>query len=349
MSRKKSYSLIARNRNTQDLQIIDILGCNKCFLEDIDLFTTSFSNSYELASFLFSLGVVSDRDIDFFIINQKNRKDKKDVNISNVLFSDSKDIKKIANGFKSNNISSCEKDIESIFNSFCYKMEHNQKFYDFVCFGEHHLYSKFVKYFLGNRFQSFYYIKYRDGAWIMKSYYLIRNIYDCYSQYKNCQYPSITEDIYRKLLSQSLIRMADKDYNPRQLTLFEPFSYEEEKSLKTISIIDTLDNLSSYGDFEFLSFLKMCKEKFNISEEFIELLCSYCLNRIYFMDFLENGEDIRFYKDRINMNQKRIIDLLKKNEKLLDSAYNIYLLYNDNKNYQEGEENGFQYCREKKD
>ena len=96
MSKKSMYYLVARNRKTNDFQIIPIAGKYGNSLEEIDLYTTNYSGIQELIQALYSHQVIDEEDMNFFIVSQGNMNGEKKVSYLDLLFGDSAEIRDIA-------------------------------------------------------------------------------------------------------------------------------------------------------------------------------------------------------------------------------------------------------------
>lgn len=203
---KNRYYLVIRDIFTNQFEIIDHFNT----LEEIDLYTISFPNKYELYEDLKNNNTIHDigSNIDPFIVCRG-----KDYSIYEVLYYKNREIKEIANSSLTSHLEEEEK-VKVLVNRFCSRMKQDQVFYNKVILGETSIYPKFVNYFLDTRFISNYSSKYKDGGWVFKSYPLLRNIEESMN-------PTISNKKNRELLKDKLLMMTSKNYNKEQYLLFD--------------------------------------------------------------------------------------------------------------------------------
>jgi len=226
---KNYYYLIARNKASNDFQIIDI-GTK---LEEIDLYTGDYKDKKELMDKLISENKIYSTNTDIYIALPKVEDKKKYIYTLEVLYDCGEDsiIGKAADSsLKGENIVPYA---DNILNNFCHDMKVNSNFFNYVVLGKTNIYKKFTNYFIGRRYDDNYKLKYLDNGWARKSYALIRNIYDATSKfYKFENHTDITEDDVRsrKLIEEKLLMKIGKGINQEQMNLFEIPEFAEENS-----------------------------------------------------------------------------------------------------------------------
>ena len=347
MGKNNTYYFIARNKKTNDFNIVDIGNS----LEDIDLYTINFTGNPQLIKDLKSKGKIVDEDVDIYIVLPKKENNEKNLYYMDILYSDSKNIKNIAEGFKNNKKPATL--VDEVLNNFCYRMQHDSRFFDMIMLGKTNLYPKFVKYFEGRKYDSFYDVKYRDGAWAQRSYPLIRNIYDAFSKSTFFENRNINDEMYRKLIEGKILyKTGNGDYD-NQMDLFDYSEFtkdnisDEDKLLEVVTFISHLDqNIFKKEDNKLVlsrdKFSKIDEDKFN---ELSRLLDRRLITYIYY--YLEHKKiyddpSFRYFNDSYDKlledDQEGMLKLLK-NKNVLDDAYSFIKVYNK---YILGEEYGKQ-------
>ena len=217
MSRKSRYFLIARNRENNQYQILNITDTYGSSLEEIDCYTIDFENEKELLESLQKRGILEGNSYDFYIVHQTNEKKSK-LYTQEVLYSEHHHIRKVSSASKDNHIEQAKDISQAIFYLFCSKMRHDQKFYDMVMYGKTSLYSKFKAYFADRRFLDSSHLQYRENGWYLQNYSIIRGMLEAFYRYEH-DYSKEEND--RELLEDELLIVTDKDYNPNQFSLFD--------------------------------------------------------------------------------------------------------------------------------
>ena len=85
MGKNNTYYFIARNKKTNDFNIVDIGNS----LEDIDLYTINFTGNPQLIKDLKSKGKIVDEDVDIYIVLPKKENNEKNLYYMDILYSDS--------------------------------------------------------------------------------------------------------------------------------------------------------------------------------------------------------------------------------------------------------------------
>ena len=251
MGKKSLYYLVGRDRKSNDFQIIPIDNKWGNSLEEIDLYTTNFSNASELMKALHARELLEKKDVDLFIVSQKEKNGAKTLSFLDLLFKDSYQIREIAKASSKKQIDQCSKSINDILNHFCWKMKFEPRFYSMVMYGDTPIYSKFVNYFVNHKYDDLYSIKYHDGGWVQRSYPLIRNIVDSFHQYdysfgKSQHYA--LDNVYRELLENSLIEVTSEDYDEKQKSIFDitedslTKNYQKKYSIKKRIVLFLMKN-----------------------------------------------------------------------------------------------------------
>ena len=348
MSKENVYYLVARNRLTNDLEMIPVQGKRGCSLEEIDLYTTAFEDSFHLERDLNEKGFPISFS-DFFIVNQGCLYGEKYLQKQEVLYSYHNVVREIAKDSLHHDIEHSSECIDRILDSFAYKMFMNSSLHEQVISGETNIYPKYVKYFyIRPRFHSS--IKYRDGGWARTSYPLIRNIVEAASRKTN-RYDWYSNFMYRDLLDSSLFEMTDSSYDPDQL-LFFTSDEAQEKQRKIISVMQTFEKLSIdtfiveeercvYNPLTFSEYEEGDLEKFQtyLPEELFSLLRILFVQR-YFLEISSEkmiGRYQRSVKNRLN----QIVSYLQNNPEMLEkvSAWcQLYETYNEKAMGKDGRE-----------
>lgn len=341
MAKSTTYFLVARDKSNDTVKFITIAGGWGDTLEDIDLFTTDYASPRKLIEYLQKINEIKSENVDLFIVSRGKNKDNSDINIQEVLYSDSQEIKRIAWGFKDNDFKKCDKDIEKILNNFCYQMESNPDFNDMVIYGQTNIYPKFKKYFIDSKYETVYDLKYKDGAWAKKSYYLLRNIFETFSRYKknNVSEKNIKD---RERVRTELVQKTASEYDENQLCFFDmDFSNDTTIEDKKIEIMDTIDRIDTDTIIGIDDIPAINKDKFIIEnakekEDFSNLLDSDIVCLIAYLKQyqvqMSNNEFFKdYYQDLINACKKNILIGLEDLE-VLNNTYlwcTLYNKYND--------------------
>ena len=223
MNKGNKYFLVAKEIGTDQFEIISINHSWGNKLEEIDLYTINYTDSFSLTKHLIEEGKISTLDNDFYIVQQKKEKSTPRIKTQEVLYKKSEEIREVAKSSIEKGLES-DKNVDAILGKFCYKMKTNQAFYDMVLFGKTNIYRKFSDYFIKRRFQESNQIKYLDGGWAKKSYPLLRNIVEANARFEEYQKTgkwAPREE--RDHIIPKLISMTDKNYDRNQLDLFEYF------------------------------------------------------------------------------------------------------------------------------
>lgn len=358
MSKRNLYYLVARNRKMNDFQIIPVNGKVGNSLEEIDLYTTSYGSALELIHSLQEQGILQGKDIDFFIVSQKHKKGEKQLLFLDLLYKDSAKIREVAEASSQGKLDGSLKCVNDILNHFCWKMKYQPVFYNMVTYGDTQLYPKFVRYFVNQRYGDFYGVKYRDGAWVTKSYPLLRNIMDSFHQYDYAFGRSnhfSLDYVYRDLLEESLLEATTDGYNQKQGNIFEieeASLTNEEKMNQTIEIFKELPTgvfcqeedhvvfnqelFGNYdeGDLELLSSLLGSRLSF-----YVQLLT---FHNYYYQKGLTEVRDVSEQEQAIEEDLNHISSLLESPD-VLEKAFRWSLLYQKYKSRIVGDYSGYQY------
>ena len=214
MKQKNLYYLVARDRNTNDFEVIPVKEDWGDSLENIDLFTTTFQKEQDLTNYFIETGEISFCNADFFIAHRSTDENQQSVlKLEEVLWREDARIRDIATASIDGDIAKESAKSQELINDFCRRMQEDQSFYDQMIYKKNNLYQKFIRYFLDKRYQETYDVKYVDGAWTQKSYPLLRNIV----YYLN--HEIVEED--RHLIEDKLFQVTRSSYHPAQGLLFD--------------------------------------------------------------------------------------------------------------------------------
>lgn len=161
MSNKNTFCLVGVCKEPMKYSIYQEIGNS---LEEIDLYTIKYSNSKDLS---FSLKNFSDS---FFIFSYHGNQ----CRTYHVLYDNCKKIESITRNFF--NKKKSDEESLKIYQEFCYKMKYSSSFQRKIKHQNHDIYEKFIDYFKNQTYSSSYLI-HKDGGWILKSYPLIRSVY----------------------------------------------------------------------------------------------------------------------------------------------------------------------------
>ena len=360
--KKKNYFLVARNRDTNEFKILKVYGERATSLEKIDYATSKYSSYEELVNLLYTHNRIDSLNTDLFITYKANKKEMK---YFELIYNSKEDrVQDLRNALVNSNNGNLKSsnDAKRIVDKFCQKMEYNTEFYNFIMNGNTNLYKKFLNYF--KRVSTFgleedssvhnkplYSVKYADGAWVMDSYALIRNIveafnrFDKYSEKENNDY--LNSNIpFRKLINSRLMLETSDEFIEGQLNLFDYMEMQdkisdEDKMVEIIDVIDLVDfdtfskdgNKVSFNEKKFENYedndleqLKTLLKGRLLGYFYLYSLHKYHLEEAkkYFMSTMELERDV-------DIDRKKIIENLRKG-KNLDKAYDWCLLYTKYKN-----------------
>lgn len=349
MGKTNMYYLVSRDKTTNHYEVVYFDGK----LESIDLYTTDFKNSKELAEKLYADEKIKSKDVDLYIVSPKN-----DSIVTNeVLYSRSRYVKNIAKDSLNKNLGFDNNHVDSVIYEFCNKMENNSKYYNMVIYGNTDIYPKFTEYFIGRRYQSTYDVKYRDGGWATKSYLLLRNILESYDRFENTR-----EDYFdqRMLIEKSLIQRLDKNASADQLFLFDIPEFreanisDEDKLIEVIDVFDKaiiddfvlqngkvfFDGSEKYGE-------DLDKLRDMLGDDLNNMLGLYVYHKYTYRNVDVDDDKFLYYKSLIRNDKFNIVGILSNDNTLLNKAYEWIKLYTKYNSNLLGDENGYQ--RTKKD
>lgn len=245
MGKINEYFLIARNRLTNQFQVIPVNGKRGCSLEEIDLYTMNYKDAFDLEDSLQEQGIVTGDDTDFFIANQTRVEGKKKVFKQEALFSSHRILQDVAKNSLAKELSKSETLIDHILDSFAEKMRRDPVLFEQVVSGKTSVYEKYARYFFFTR-QDLLGLKYRDGGWARTSYPLVRNVSEASSRGHDTL-SRIGDRMYRDLLEPKLLEVTDANYDPNQMNFFDfmeiPKKINEDQLLE---VMNTFENLPSY-------------------------------------------------------------------------------------------------------
>ncbi|MBR2588474.1 MAG: hypothetical protein IKF71_04890 [Bacilli bacterium] len=357
MKKRIDYFLIARCRETNKFQIIPINGKRENSLEEIDIYTIGFKNEGALEKSLQEEGLLKDSNIDFFIACQGKVNEETVLKIQEVLYAKVDAIKDITENSLRGEMDKSQFQIDYILDNFASRMAYNPVLREQVISGKTNIYKKFIKYFISSD-QTREGIKFNDGGWARKSYSLIRNVIDAMSRTAT-KYFMLSDQMYRGLLGEELIRRTSPDYNPQQLVFSEYYDNQEEKDEeKLLEVLTTFETLpldiflpnSEMVEFNLEMFKRLSGEaqtiiKSNLTPDLRLRLKSLLSQR----DNLKSAVGKSFVRTETSIiaNQKDLIKRLKNNPNLLNRAYEWCELYNRYQDKMIGDDHGKEYGKRK--
>ena len=357
MGKSNQYYLVARDRISNEFDIISFLGKRGCSLEEIDLYTTGFKDEEDLAKFLREQGLISNNSTDFFIVNRNKNKS---VFKQEVIYSKCSTVRDIAEASLNRNIEKCTTRIDSILDSFADKMRRSPNLYEQVLSGCTNIYEKYAQYFIFTR-TNLASIKYRDGGWARTSYPLIRNVVEATSR-GNMRYDYMSDKMYRDLLDEKLVEVTDPEYNPDQLSLFDSLMDEivpvdEDKLFTVLGTFEKLPATTILMDDKGAYFNKSLF--FDCKREDLDKLSTLLSSdlRLMLRLFLVQRDMYNITSDktgsandiRIKRRQKALVDLFKNHPEQLNKAYDWCMLYNTYLEKTLGDVDGKEYGKRRED
>ena len=229
MSKSNRYFLIARDRLTNDFQIIPVTDEYGSSLEEIDSYTTDFLDEKDFQEKLSHKGFSFANPNDFYIVTQVKRGGQNYLNQLEVLYADSRDIQEVADRSLHKRMESSIGVIHQIYNRFFRYLQQRSDFYDFVVFGNTNLYKEFVDSLTDSRYEDLSQVQHGPKRWILESYILIRNVLETESRFRD-QYRDLRRDeSFRDALKPELMKITHKDYDPNQISFFDFDSLEGDE------------------------------------------------------------------------------------------------------------------------
>ena len=334
MGKPIKYFLVARDRNTNEFEIIKVNGHRFSSLEDIDLFTMESSNREELSSRLNKEG-----DYDYFIVNQQKRGQNISIKTNEVVYSNDYNLEEIANNSKNKEIVRSSEQIDKIFNGYCRNMSFDGNYYRLNVTRRTNIYDKFIRYFILSRFQAKETIQNRDGGWAKTSYPLIRNIIESY-QTDRKNYTHISDENYRELLERDLREVTDPTYDENQITMFDlyPNQKQDDHSKEKFEVIKTLEDIP-YLDTRDAEFLNTLPQEVRNNVKSLVGLRTYYESKSYM-----------FEEDCYHKIRDEYHNLVRKfdDEEVLSQSLLWCRVYNENSNKVSGDVNGYSYTKRNK-
>lgn len=358
---KNRYYLFARNKDTNKVKSIPLSDFdiykdgnnnlkNYNSLEEIDIFTTSYDREEDIIMYLVNTNRLDSYNNELFIVSRNGGK----YSFMENIYADSHLLAEVRS-FALSDESRGDKlyQNETILNYFIGMMG-GKKFRRFIESKYHNIYSLFVKYFDGCYDEKMYRIKYKDGAWALKSYQLLRNIVeainrfykindnnnDIVNQAKNYK---DSLDAPRTKSDADIMFYTDKGYNTSQLSLLNE-SVEADKLSELEKFIDKLDENAFYKYvpypyvpyYRLKGFVYVNPRFFHCSEIEYKQLNNLNINLknalydfiLYKMFIKESVNDSYIADSFINNKKSSILEILKNDDSLLNKFYAFSLLYN---------------------
>lgn len=333
MGKALQFGLVARNRKTNEFEIVKINGKRLLPQEDIDLFTIQFDNPEEL-----SKAINKDGDIDYYLAAVQKRNQKTTIKTNEVVYSNCSNLLKIANDSKEKRIQNSEDDIMALLNLFCRQMSYNYNYYKLVMDGRTDIYDKLARLFYFSRYHTSQELKRQEGSWLIRSYNLARNILESITN-EHAKNIELSDQAYRRINEDRVLEQVDPSYNEDQLTVFDIFPDErDDKSKDIFDIINTFSNLS----------IELIKDQTFIDtlpEEFRETIVTLVKNRTYNEE--QSYKYSPMYSKNIELSYKYLNELLKQKE-MFTKALNWCKVYNDSRDKDSGDVNGYSYTKKDK-
>jgi len=224
MSKNRFY-LVAKNKNTNEFKKINLhdLGFekNSLKLEDIDKLTLQFNNPEELNAYLKAKGIVNSSNNDIFIVKRNDSNEEKISYLETIYKGNMTDTILEINKFqRKDSINKSTDSLNKLYFTFINRMYKNEKFYDYITFGNTNVYEKFYIHFIDNSIPAnIYKSKINDVTWAYNSYYLARNVYEAINSFDNVKLRNKYNS--RDDIKDKLYEVTDKNYFDGQISLFD--------------------------------------------------------------------------------------------------------------------------------
>lgn len=378
-----NYYLVARDKKSNDFKIIGLKSkwyykngndsltrSNK--LEAIDLVTTRFRDSQEMAKRLENSGIIPHTEYDFFIVKEKSNCKSNNIKIHEVLYnykpSRTEFFRSIAYDSLNNNLNMSRNNIR-LFDKLITKIYYVAEYRKILREGLTALPKKLVELEKDINGPTVpYSLKYKN-RWMMENYQISRSIIDSFnrSDELNADFNSHVEyfkNSYKERikLKDKLLEVCSKDYNPGQISIFDMTSQESKEASKSEKYNYVIRNITNFDitnlnneenkisivnpDFSDINTddKKVLKKSLPIS--LLRNIYLYCLHKSK-LDVCKDsfGDTSVLYED-MNQDLKDIEKQLKKDD-LLNRSYNYFLVYN-RVNKQSNEGDHYQKVRDKK-
>lgn len=360
MGKKKEYFLIARNKNSNEYQIIKINNKRRLSLEEIDEFTLNFDNGIRMNDYLMKAKVLDSSGYDFYIANQTNNK----MQYLEVVYCSRETrtelLQNVIRASKKKELTKDNESAKSILDSFSIKVFEDRMFNQYIINGKSKLPKKFVDYFVGNQSVN-YNAKYRNGAWPITSYSLLRNIIVEMNRYDSNDKLFIYSDkssrdneLKRRQLDSKLLLETADDYIEGQMDLFSLLDEKSDED-KLIEVLHTFSYLPSETitknkNGEYCYRVKTFPEYENGDLRKLQtLLTKELAKAIYEMLKVRQTSSIfddGHYTEELKEARIKITNQLSENRRLLDNAYNWCLVYNKYSERYLGDNYGRQYTKQ---
>ena len=261
-----NYYLIARNTIDNSFKVIGLKSkwylkngndytSRSNSLEAIDLVTTRFKSSEDMAKRLYDRHYIDNPNCDFFIVSKYKRNNVEKLKFQEVIYNvkedRTNDFRDIAYNSLNKNIR-CEKNIR-LFDKFITKSFYSESYNRIVQDGLTGLPYKFSKDF--SKIREYKTVPYKlkyDNAWCMGNYGISRNVVDSLNRFDVLS----GSDVYKKHIDYfdslvkermkiygSLMEVCDKNYFPQQLSIFDVKEKELSISDKKNFVIKYLMNI----------------------------------------------------------------------------------------------------------
>ncbi len=354
---KNLYYLIARDRKTNDFTVVKVNNKRGVPLEEIDLYTTAFSNEQELRYMLQLDGVIDYEDADFFIASQNKVLGEVNLKKYEVLYKDNDTINEVAVNSLKNKISKSDEKIDRILDYFASQVRSRPALYDLLITGRTNVYEKYAKYFAYTYNNITSSIKYLDGSWARRSYPLIRNVLEALSSVER-DYSRTSDELHRSFLDDSLRRVTSRGYDENQLSIFDNFPTEDfQFSMNAHNAMRVFESLPQDTFINSPEGMHINTAMFNDCDVWdVECLNSFLpqqlMSRINMFtihrDYLNNSKYpfCNSYLSSVERDQEGIVKFMKNNPQMMQNITNWCNIYESNKDKVLGDDNGYQKRKE---
>ena len=354
------YFLVAHNNETDDYQILPIMSKWYCKngdsvlkkenpLEAIDLVTSRFASSSEMAKRLCSNHYLPNENYEFLIV-QRYRKNQNDKIRMHEVFYNVKPER--TEYFRTIAAESLYKDLKNskknlrLFDRFLNKLYYNPEYYRIVQEGVSEI-PKRVSILYQNcnkRNTPPYFLKYHN-TWIMENYAISRSIMESFNRFDQFNTYDKQVKFFQELvearssMTEPLMKITSPESLNGQMS-FDLSIPKEDKmnyTLKTlchldIGVFEKKNNRYSLNE-EFLNGIGNPAKKIRISNSVLKNTYWYLFHKMKFEEVDKTYGNVLVLQEDMDADYRDLKKSLSK-ENVLDSAYRFCLLYNNSKNKQ---------------
>lgn len=354
------YYLVAHNKETDDYRILPIMSKwywkngdsvlkKENALEAIDLVTSRFASSSEMAKRLCMNHYLPNENYDFLIV-QRYRKNQSDAIRMHEVFYNVKPER--TEYFRTIAAESIRKDLKNskknlrLFDRFLNKLYYNPEYYRIVQEGLSEIPKRVSSIYedCNKRNTPPYFLKYHN-TWIMENYAISRSIVESFNRFDQLDTYDKQVKFFQALsetrcsMTEPLMEITSPEYLNGQMSLDLSIPKEDKMAytLKTllhlnIGIFEKKNNRYSLNE-EFLNGIGKDAKKIRISSSVLKNTYWYLFHKMKLKEFGNTYGNMLVLQEDMDADYRDLKKSLSK-ENVLDSAYRFCLLYNNSKNKQ---------------